>query len=75
MGILQVEMAWAETWGGLHLYFPESVSEALSWVDKMYALIVPLLYASFHICSAVPHYNPIWDNLYRFQTTICSEKG
>ena len=32
----------------------------------MFALIVPLLYNSFHICSAVPQYNPIWDNLYRF---------
>ena len=36
----------------------------------MFALIVPLLYASCHICSAVPQYNPIWDNLYRFQTKI-----
>ena len=59
-------MARAETWGGLHLYIQEFVSEELSWVDKMNALIVPLLYASFHICSVVPQYNPIWNNLYRF---------
>ena len=72
MGILQVEMAWAETWGGVHLYIPESVSEALSWLETMFALFISLLYACCHISNAVPQYNPIWDNIYRFETKICS---